>query len=491
MFRLIERPIIKYRNLSPSLKAGFWFTVCNFLQKGVSFITVPIFTRIMSKSDYGVYSVYTSWYSLLTIFLTLNLSYYVFSKGMVKYEDDRDKFVLSLQSLNTAVTSLFLIVYILFSNFINGLLELSTPLMICMLLQILLEPTINYFTARNRFEYKYKLVLIITLGITVLNPLLGILFIKLGLFQDSVFARALSVTVITVCVGTILYIYTQKKANCLFSTKYWKYALAFNIPLIPHFLSQTILNQADRIMIKELCNASDVAIYSVAYSIGMAVTLFSQAIQQAFLPWLYQNMKKNTLQKVTTVSNVFIILMATVCLAITIFAPELILLVGSSSYKEAIWVFPPICSSAFFIFLQGLFSNISYYFEETKKIALASVFVAVLNILLNAIFIKRYGFIAAGYTTLVCYILYSVVHYYVMRKACKKNKIEINKLIDSKFTLLISGLFIIITVVINLLYVNFVARLSVIIICILLVLVFRKRIVESYKYFNKEKRKND
>ena len=66
-----------------AIKAGLWFTICNLLQKGISFITVPIFTRIMSTEDYGLYSIYISWYSIMTIFATLHLSYYVLHSHLI------------------------------------------------------------------------------------------------------------------------------------------------------------------------------------------------------------------------------------------------------------------------------------------------------------------------------------------------------------------------------------------------------------------------
>ena len=50
----------------------------------------------------------------------------------------------------------------------------------------------------------------------------------------------------------------------------------------------------------------------------------------------------------------------------------------------------------------------------------ATVVGAALNVGLNALFIPKFGFIAAGYTTLACYILYALAHYYYMRKVCKQ-----------------------------------------------------------------------
>ena len=71
----------KYSELPIPLKASFWFLITGFLQKGISVITTPIFTRLLSTSEYGQLSIYNSWAGIITIFATLNLSAGVFMRG--------------------------------------------------------------------------------------------------------------------------------------------------------------------------------------------------------------------------------------------------------------------------------------------------------------------------------------------------------------------------------------------------------------------------
>ena len=80
----------KYRSLSIQARAALWFTICSFLQKGISFITVPIFTRLMSTEEYGTYTVYLSWLQILTILTSLYLFNGVYDNAMAKYEKQRD-----------------------------------------------------------------------------------------------------------------------------------------------------------------------------------------------------------------------------------------------------------------------------------------------------------------------------------------------------------------------------------------------------------------
>lgn len=487
---MIKKFLVKYNRLSCLVKAGIWFTLCNFLQKGISFLTMPIFTRIMTTEEYGQYSVYNSWYSIITIFATLHLSYYVFNKGLVKYEEDRDQFVVSIQSLSTTLTAALFILYVVFRDTVNMYMGMTTTMMVCLMVQLLFEPSILYWTARKRFEYDYRAVVFITLLISILNPVLGIIIIKSGLFNNAALGRAFSITVIALMLGSFFMLQITKRAKKIYSVKYWKYALNFNLPLIPHYLSTTILSSADRIMIERMCGATKAAIYSVAYSVGMCGTLFSQAIHQTLLPWLYKKMKNNEYDGIPQVTNTLLFGMLGIVLMMMCFAPEIIYIVGSSSYQEAVCVMPPVCGSIFFIFLQNIFANFEYYFEKTKLIAVASVGVAVANVVLNYFCIQVWGYVAAGYTTLVCYILYTIVHYFVLKRICRNYHLDMSKIINKKIVLFISVLTVGIIIIVTFLYRSVVLRYAVIgavsVLCVLL----RKRLVDLYIQLKKIEKTN-
>jgi len=108
-------------------------------------------------------------------------------------------------------------------------------------------------------------------------------------------------------------------------------------------------------------------------------------------------------------------------------APELIKIFAPDSYAEAVWIIPPVGLSIFFTFLYCFFADFEYYYEKTRFIMVASVFSAGLNILLNYIFIREFGYIAAGYTTLFCYIVYTFLHYlnykYIINKILSRQSV--------------------------------------------------------------------
>lgn len=68
----------------------------------------------------------------------------------------------------------------------------------------------------------------------------------------------------------------------------------------------------------------------------------------------------------------------------------------------------------------ALFVNIEFYFEKTKYVMYVSVLGAALNVFLNWVFITKYGYIAAGYTTVFCYLLFSAGHYLLYKYLSKK-----------------------------------------------------------------------
>ena len=96
------------------------------------------------------------------------------------------------------------------------------------------------------------------------------------------------------------------------------------------------------------------------------------------------------------------------------------MLFGSSGYASAAYVIPPVAASVFFIFLYNILSTPQFYYEKTSFLMVSSLLAAVVNLGLNYIFIKQYGYVAAGYTTLVCYVLYSIDHAIVSRKVMKE-----------------------------------------------------------------------
>lgn len=169
------------------------------------------------------------------------------------------------------------------------------------------------------------------------------------------------------------------------------------------------------------------------------------------------------------------------------FSPEVIRIFGGEKYLEAIYVIPPIAASVFFIFLYTLFSNIEFYFQKTRFIALATGISAIVNLILNFIFIKIYGYYAAGYTTLVCYICLAVLHYIFYRKVLKAENIK-NNVYDMKMICLMSFIVIIGMTVFAVTYRYIFIRYAILASILIITLIFRNKIKSLLLEFRKMKK---
>ena len=69
----------KWNEVPVAVKASTTYTVCSILQKCLSFVTLPLFTRLLTTEQYGQYTVYTSWSSIFTIFITFCSLTFLFS----------------------------------------------------------------------------------------------------------------------------------------------------------------------------------------------------------------------------------------------------------------------------------------------------------------------------------------------------------------------------------------------------------------------------
>ena len=471
----LKEIVKKYNSMGTAVKAGIWFTICNFLQKAISMITMPVFTQLLPTEDYGLFTIYQSWYSIVSIFVTLNLAGAVVNNGMIKYKDKRTEFISSLQGLSTTVTVAFFVIYFLNRSFWNELFELPTSLMLVMFVQLLFEPAYSFWMQRNRFEFKYQNVVSVTLILSIVSPIFGVIAVITA--KDKVFARVFSYALVQICVGLIFYILQACKGKKFFDKRYWKFALAFNLPLIPHYLSQNILGQADRIMIGNMVGNSKAAIYSVACTVASMMTLMINAINSSFIPSMYQNLDKKKYDKINKGSFPLCIIIAVAVCGVMLIGPEVIGILASKEYAEAIYCIPPVAASIFFTYLYTLFINVEFYFEKTKYSMIVSVLGAILNVFLNYLLIPKFGYIAAGYTTLMCYILFAVGHG-CLCFSMKKNANIKQSLFSVHKIIVLSMIVLTYTVVINILYSYPIMRILAIFIVTVVTILNYKKVVE-------------
>lgn len=474
---MIKKLLKKYNSMSAVVKASLWFTICSIFSKGMAFITIPIFTRIMTTEEYGYVTLYNSWLLVMTTICTLQVTYGGFYNGMIKYKDDKDGYTSATLYLSCFMSLGWLLVYFLAKNYINNIFGLPTYIMILMFIEIISKSAFDTWITRQKYEYNYKVQTAATLFCTIFTPLIGVALVLV--MNDKVLGRVLSFIIPYAFLSVVLYYTITKKGRKIVCFKYWKFTLGFCISLLPHYLSQTILSQSDRIMINNMISTTDAAFYGFSYSIGALLGIFTQAINTSFTPWLYQRLEAKDYKRIGKSATPLVFIMAVLVIFVTLLAPEAVWILGGLKYAEAVYVVPPIVSGCFFIFIYSLFSNVEAFYEKNRLIMTASIIAALLNLALNYIFIPIFGYEAAGYTTLFCYLVMSITHFIGMKKVCKLKRIE-GELYDLKMIIAISIAVIAFSVISIFLYKTFVTRYIVVILIALVMLFKRNYIMQAF-----------
>ena len=403
--------------LNAPAKSAVWFVVCSMLQKGILYITTPIFTRLLSTEQYGIYTMYQSWFSVISIICTLNLSYNVFHRAMVEYPDDRDGYTSSMQGLTVLITLAVFSTFLFYPSGWESVTGLPDELIFCMFLEMLFSPAFYFWQTRQRFEYRYVALVITTIAMTAIGTVLGVVAVLLTDF--GALARIYPVVGIDVAVGVVLMAMQFVRGKKMVSIKYWRYALAFNLPLMPHYLSTVILNQADRLMIGSICGVDDAAVYGVAYSMAMAMSLFISSVNSSLIPWTYQSLGTGGPRDARRVGDVGLALSVALAAIVLLgigFGPELMAFLAPESYGAAVWVIPPVGLSVLASMYMWLFVNVETYYGENAYVAAVSIAAAVANIIMNLLFLPVFGFVAAGWTTFASYAAMAAGHAYFMRR---------------------------------------------------------------------------
>ena len=224
---------------------------------------------------------------------------------------------------------------------------------------------------------------------------------------------------------------------------------------------------------------AEAGIYGLSHNLAKILNILTTSINNAFAPWIYQRLKEEKYRDISSVCNKLFLFVAVALAFMMAFSPEVISILAPSEYYDAVYVIPPLAISLYFMFMYQIFANVEFYFEKNKFIMLASIFSAGFNVFLNYIFIKKLGYIAAGYTTLVCYVILGISHYIFSDKVAKKCIKDNIHLFDIKIVIGISCILMVFGLIMLLLYKNLLLRYGLILIMCMIFFIKRKDI---YKF---------
>ena len=165
------------------------------------------------------------------------------------------------------------------------------------------------------------------------------------------------------------------------------------------------------------------------------------------------------------------------CAGVVLFAKEGILIFATEDYIEAVAFIPPLAMATLFSFIYGILGNIMFYYEKTWHMSMITISCAAVNLVTNYFGIRYFGYIAAGYTTLICSMMQMLLCYFVVRKYEKNLK----KIVDLRWFFLIIISYCITMVYAMIFQDIFWARFAFLAVVFLVILIWRKKIIAMFQ----------
>lgn len=386
------------------------YTVGGLLLQGVNFFTLPIFTRLLSVESFGIVSIYNTWLSILAIFICFQ-SHGSIGVAKVNYSNEEfEEYTSDIILLSSVIFMFWIIIFLLFKSKIGILLNLSIEIIFIMLIQSFFNTIITLKSTIYIFEEKAKQKLLLSFLNIIFNVIFSIIFIKY-LYEDKTYlGRIVGGAIPTIILGIYFYIDTIRKKMPKINLNHWKFCLTLTIPIIFHGLSGIVLGSSDRIMLEKYKGFYETGLYSLIYNFGMIISMIWGALNSAWVPWYYENMKKENHFLIRKYSKNYLYLFTTLCIGFLMLSPEVIKIMSPEKYWTSIGFLPLIVGGYYFNYLYSFSVNYEFYSKKTTYIAFATTAAAGINFLLNLYFIPEYGGVGAALTTLISYLAMFLFH---------------------------------------------------------------------------------
>lgn len=423
----------KYRDLSPAARAGIWFTVCNYLLRGISLITIPLLTRVLSTDEYGVLSEITAMEEIILMLSNWDISVGAYLKGLFKYADDEDCFTTTSQLFANCTTIITYLVLLLVSCFLNNRFEFSGFLFTCMFLNHLSYSGYRLWLSRQQRRYTYRKA---TISVFFYGLLVSVLPIIAVLLYDKTAQMKFGTAMVVSFLFCIPFWRSNYKVNIFGDDKekakrQIAFIVRYQAPFLVSSLSLVLLTQFDRIIISQLVGHAQTAFYGVACNVAAVMSILYNSIGQALTPWKYDKLSSMDYKEIRKIDATILAIVGCLAVLFVCVLPEVFAILLPDSYSEAISCIPILVIGGYYNFFSSFFVSVETFCEKTKYTAFGMIACSGINILLNFILIKPFGYSVCAYTTAISYLVYVLINNYFSVRVMKDQRIE-GKLYDYK-----------------------------------------------------------
>ena len=418
-----------------AFKAGIFYIVAQLFVRGITFLMTPVFTRLLTQEQFNQYKLFESWLLIFGPVMSLCLWRSV-ERAKYDVKDRFNEFVSSVQTLSYLSITVFFVFFMIFRDQVKQLssatgLILTDFMLVSAFLYTYAHTSIFYFQRREKQMMRYKASTTFTAATVVPATLLSVLLVVCGRMSghtDDLLTLRIAGYYIPMVIGGlgvgVLMLAQGKKAVNL---RYWKYALVFSLPLIPEVLSIQIMNQADKVMVSAMTGSVCGSILALATTVSYIIWILEDSVWNAWLPWMYEKIARGEGKDIRSNWTVLMHAFGAISLALVVFAPEIIMILGGSKYRDAVYLIAPMVTGTLFRFYSYSYTAIQNFHKKTGFVAASTVSVMFLNVILNYIFIKIFGYQAAAYTTAFCYLVLMCVQSFMEKRVTGEELIPLGK----------------------------------------------------------------
>lgn len=386
------------------------------LVAGVNFLTIPIFTRMLDTDGFGIVNIYVAWVQICTVFVGLKADGSIGSAYANLDEREQDSYQLSVLLMGSLSFVCILIASIVFLEPLSSLLGMSRLLVVAMVLQSFGAFVVALFSMRFIFRKQPKSNFFMSVGVCLATTVLSIILIFCGVFgEEAYMGRVLGLSIPNLLLGIGLLGALLVKAPGV-KLSYWKFCLVLTLPLMFHGLSQLVLAQTGKIAIQQYQGNSMAGIYSIAVTVVSLMNAIYSALNNAFVPFMYDDLAGKTSEEIKQkhFRNYFTLFTLGMC-AFVFMAPEILKILSTEAYWDAVRLLPPLMFGQYCVFLYSFPVNYEFFKMKTASIAVGTLGAAVLNIGLCVLLVPSIGMDGAAAATAVAYAFLFLFHFCIAR----------------------------------------------------------------------------
>lgn len=401
------------------VKDTFYYSFFNFTERAISFIILPIITRILTKEDIGYYILYQAMIEVLIPVMSLNIDSSILLNFYKLDDKEFTKYFGTGLSLFVLVYFVVLIVGLVFSDSISSLLQFPFFWLNIIFIIVAFRFFVQLRQNLWRVRYRLKSFGIFTIGIAVLKNVLGLVLV----FYTDLGWRGLIIGhLIGYFVFAIYALFTFYQENLIKITKnltYVKDLFKVGFPLSLHKLGLWLGNAANRIIITGILGAAATGSYGIGATFGLMVTLIEDAFTKAFIPHLFDKLKNITenkkyeIVKLSYYVYIFLIVISIVVFILGYFSVGLIF---GEEYLDTREFILPLILAAMFKGFYKLHASYIMFTKKTYKITQITFTTGILNIALAYFMIQQFGLLGAAYSMLIITFLQYIFSFYVGNK---------------------------------------------------------------------------